>query len=52
MTDTDMEKKAMDAVENLFGDTSVSPEATLTALENIQGRVDEFVELLVEQLRD
>ena len=46
-----MEKKAMDAIEDLFGDTSVPAEATLESLERIQDRVNEFVELLTEQTR-
>lgn len=33
------QKIVTDAVDNLFGDTTVPPEATLEALEEIQGDV-------------
>ena len=40
------QKIVTDAVDNLFGDTSVSPAVTLEALEEIQSDVESKIEAL------
>lgn len=48
MTHEQLKQEAIDAIQQLFGDTSVSQQQTLDSLREVLGEVQESIQTLIE----